>query len=117
MPPDNPLTSRSARPWYDTESGRAGAALSAVTIAVLAIGAAVIQGVRSDDAVESTPVKLSGSAAAIPAPAGAVNREEWIVLKGSAPAPTQLPAPKDDSERLSLPGVAERPDDTALDRL
>ena len=117
MPPDTSLTPRSARPWYATDSGRAGVALSAVTIAVLAIGVAVIQGARSDDAVDSTPAKRSGAAAAIPAPAEVVNREEWIVLKGSAPAPTQLPATKGASERHSLPGVAERPGDATLDRL
>ncbi len=117
MPPNVSLTPRSARPWYATDSGRAGAALSAVTIAVLAIGVAVIRGVRSDDIVESTPAKRPAATAAIPAPAEVFQREEWIVLKGSAPAPMQLPTPEGASERLPLPGFAERPGDATLDRL
>lgn len=116
MPPDATPSSRSARPWYATDSGRAGVALSAVTLAVLAIGVAVIQGARSDDAVEPTPASRKGAAAATPAPVVSVNREEWIVLKGSAPAPTQLPAPQQEAPDPTLPFTAERAAEGVLER-
>ena len=127
MPPDSPLRSRRSRPWYATDSGRAGLVLSAVTIAVLAIGFAVIQSTRSNDDIESTSNRKSAETA-IPAPAEPNTREEIIVLSGSAPSPTQLPAtspqtsvnyppPKYGDEGATLPFTAERPRDAATDRL
>jgi hypothetical protein len=96
--------------------------LSAVTIAVLAIGVAVIQSARSSDTVESTSSNRQDTGRVIP-PAPQPNEEEVIVITGSPPTPTQLPAttpetsPQYETEGATLPYTAELPNDGALDRL
>jgi hypothetical protein len=122
MPPDTTHSSRRSRPWYATDSGRAGVVLSAVTIAVLAIGVAVIQSARSSDSVEPTSAGRQDAGPVIP-PAPRANEEEVIVVTGSASTPTPLPAmtpdpsPKYESEGVTLPYTAELPNGDALDRL
>jgi hypothetical protein len=122
MPPDTTPSSRRSRPWYATDSGRAGLVLSAVTIAVLAIGVAVIQSARSGDSVEPTSSNRPDAGRVIP-PAPQPNEEEVIVITGSPPTPTQLPATTPDpsqkyeTEGATLPYTAELPSGGALDRL
>lgn len=97
--------------------------LSAVTIAVLAIGVAVIQGARSSDTIEPTSAGRQDAGQMIPTPAPRTDQEEVIVVTGSASTPTPLPAttpntsPKYESEGATLPYTAELPSGGALDRL
>jgi hypothetical protein len=127
MPPDTTHSSRRSRPWYATDSGRAGLVLSAVTIAVLAIGVAVIQSARSSDTVDPTSASRQDAEQVIP-PAPQPNEEEVIVVTGSASTPTPLPAttpegtptqfpsPRYETEGASLPFTAERPEERVYER-
>jgi hypothetical protein len=121
MPPDITPSSRRSRPWYATDSGRAGLVLSAVTIAVLAIGVAVIQSARSNDTVEPTSASRQGAGPVIP-PAPRPNEEEVIVVTGSASTPTPLPSttpdtsPQYESEGATLPYTAELSEERAFER-
>jgi hypothetical protein len=117
MPPDTTLSPRPSRPWYATDSGRAGVALSLVTVLVLAVGFAVIHGARSAEPSPLSAPVAGVSPVAPTAPIPAKNPEQWIVLQGSAPAPTQLPATDGAAERPSLPNMAERPGEATLERL
>ncbi|TWT96034.1 hypothetical protein Pla108_31150 [Botrimarina colliarenosi] len=84
------------RPWYATDSGRAGAALSIVTIAVLAVGIAVINGSRSAEPVEQASNEdFDSYTTRAPAGEKPSNQPEVIVVTGTAPPPTALPAPEE----------------------
>jgi hypothetical protein len=95
--------------------------LSAVTIAVLAVGVAVIQSARSSDSVEPTSASRQNADPVVP-PAPREKEEEVIVVTGSASTPTPLPAttpdasPKYESEGATLPYTAEVPEDRAFER-
>ena len=122
MPPDTTHVPRRSRPWYATDSGRAGIVLSTVTVAVLAIGITVIQNARSNDAVEQTSVNRQPVGPTIPEPPR--TGEEVIVLTGTAPTPTQLPSttptrsPHYEAEGATLPyDTADRTNGSGLDRL
>lgn len=99
---------RSSRPWYATDSGRAGVALSVVTVVVLVVGVAVIHGARPDDTSKPTELSATGPEPITPAPKTPEVDEGPIVVYGAPPTPTPLPAPNDASSESPQTSTAER---------
>lgn len=95
-----PLRASGRRPWYATDSGRVGVALTGVTLLVLGVGLGVIHGARPADNAPPTPSPADAVTGAAPDPSPA-GRRSWIVLRGSAPDAAPLPPPTAPAERVA----------------